>query len=82
MDDYKIERQNTYNTEKKGFMIGQLREIRGILTKALNKNKEWIISDQDDSREWITVLPTICADGNYSSPALIYESEWNQLHES
>jgi len=44
MDKYKIERQNTYNMDEKGFIIGQLQKIRRIFTKALYEEKESIFS--------------------------------------
>ena len=68
--------------DEKGFMIGQLQKTRRIFTKASYEDKELIVSGQDGSREWITVLATICADGSYLSPALIYKSESNQLQDS
>ncbi len=32
-------------------------------------------ASQDDNREFITLIPAICADGSRIPPALIYKSE-------
>jgi hypothetical protein len=37
---------------------------------------------QDGSREFISLLSGVCADGTYLPPALIYKGESNDLQES
>jgi hypothetical protein len=37
---------------------------------------------QDGNREWITVVATICADGLYLSPSLIYAAISGNLQDS
>jgi hypothetical protein len=37
---------------------------------------------QDGSREWVTVLATICGDGSALSPSIIYQSANSSLHAS
>lgn len=37
---------------------------------------------QDSSREWITLIATICADGSHLSPSLIYPAASGNLQDS
>ena len=61
-----------YNMDEKGFLIGFLQKTRRIfIKKAFGAGRIKHVS-QDGSREWITLLATICADGTKLSPGLIY----------
>ena len=46
------------------------------------KNKKTLGSSQDGSREFISLLATICADGTHMTPALIYQGESGDLQTS
>ncbi|KAI0995406.1 hypothetical protein K3495_g12772 [Podosphaera aphanis] len=66
--------ENIYNMDEKGFLIGEIQKSRRIFTKEFYESGKLVGADQDGSREWITVIDTICADGSKLSPALIYKA--------
>ena len=49
-----------------------------------SKSKRYaaLIAGQDGSKEWITVIATICADGTSLSPALIYKASSGNLQDT
>ena len=68
--------------DEKGFLIRFLQKARRVFTKeAFNSGRLRNIS-QDDNREWITVLATICADGITLSPGLIYQAVSGNIQDS
>ena len=74
MAEYDIQPQNIYNMDEKGFLIGFLLKARRIVSKKAFEAGRIKHVSQDGSREWITVLVIICADGTKLSPGLIYEA--------
>lgn len=77
MAKYNVQPHNTYNMDEKGFLIGYLTKTKRIFTKSLQESGRLVGAAHDGSREWITILATICADGSTLSPGLIYkESIW------
>jgi hypothetical protein len=67
--------KNTYNFDEKDFLIDILRKCKRIIALAQLLIKQLIIANQDNSREFIIFITTICADGSRISSALIYKSE-------
>lgn len=65
---------NIYNMDEKGFLIGKLQKTRRIFTRELYEQGTLAGAGQDGSREWITVVATICADGTKLPPALVYKA--------
>jgi hypothetical protein len=63
---------NTYNMNEKGFMIGVTGRSKQVFSRAQWESKQVRAALQDGSREWVTVVATICADGSTLPPALIY----------
>lgn len=63
-------------------MIGKIKRYRRIFTKASLKSRRILGVCEDGSREWITMLATICADGTYGRPLLIYPSEASALQDT
>ena len=61
--------------DKKGFLIGILARSKRVFSKAKWEHKEVTEALQDGSREWITVIACICADGTSLEPAIIYEGK-------
>jgi hypothetical protein len=57
---------------EKGFMIGVTGRSKRIFSRRLWERKNIREALQDGSREWITVLAAICADGEKLPPGLIY----------
>ena len=72
IDEYHILPENQYNMDEKEFLIGVLTKARRIFSwRAFEAGRvDYMV--QDGSREWITLVATICADGLYLSPGLIY----------
>jgi hypothetical protein len=75
MLEYEVEPENVYNMDEKGFLIGITGRSKRVFSKALWARKEVTAALQDGSKEWITVLACICADGVALPPALIYEGK-------
>lgn len=74
MDEYQILPENTYNMDEKGFLIGRITKAKRVFSKHLKVSKKLLRAGQDGSREWITVIATICSDGTALPPVLIYKS--------
>jgi len=68
--------------DEKGFLIGYLQKVRRIFPRALIEKQKLLGTSQDRSREWITLLATICADGSLLLPALIYKAVSSNLQDS
>jgi hypothetical protein len=79
---YDILPENMYNMDEKGFLIGRLQKTQRVFTKDLYKQGKLVGVGQDGSREWITVVATICADGTSLSPTLIYKAVSSNLRDT
>ncbi|KAF2828060.1 hypothetical protein CC86DRAFT_348011 [Ophiobolus disseminans] len=69
---YNVQPKHIYNMGKKGFMIGILGGSKRVFSCQLWEEKQVTATLQDGSREWITLLATICADGTTLPLGLIY----------
>ena len=68
-----------YNWDEKGFLIGMANVIQRIMTlEALVSGRITQVS-QDGSREFISLLVCICANGSALPPALIYKEDSGTL---
>jgi hypothetical protein len=79
---YHVEPRHTYNMDEKGFMLGAVGRTKRIFSKASYEDGKRRNTIQDGSREWITLLACICADGSYLEPALIYKSKAGSIQDS
>jgi hypothetical protein len=61
--------------DEKGFAIGITNRSKRVFLRRLYKRKEVTEALQDGSREWITLLACICADGTKIAPAIIYQGK-------
>jgi hypothetical protein len=68
--------------DEKGFLISHPQKVKRIFPKALMKKQKLLGARQDGSREWITLLATICADGSSLPPALIYKAVSGNLQDT
>lgn len=82
VEEYKISADNIYNMDEKGFLIGKLQKTRRVFARELYEQGSLAGAGQDGSREWITVVATICADGTRLSPALIYKAISGNLQDT
>jgi hypothetical protein len=73
--EHEVEQENTYNMDKKGFMIGVLGRTKRVFSKQTWIEKGVRAPIQDGNREWITVLASVCADGSALPPTLIYQAK-------
>ena len=82
IEQYRIQPQNCYNMDEKGFLMGHLQKVKRIFSKSLKKQEKLLGSGQDGSRQWVTILATICADGSSLPPALIYKAVSGDLQDT
>jgi len=68
--------------DKKGFLVGFLTKARRVFSKAAFKSGRLTNTIQDRSREWITVLAIICADGTALLLGLIYQAVTSNIQDS
>ena len=82
MEKYNITADNMYNWDEKGFLIGMASATQRIMTlEALVSGRITYVS-QDGSREFISFLVCICANGSALSPALIYKGDSRTLQDT
>jgi hypothetical protein len=72
---YDILPQNRYNMDEKGFMAGVLGKQKRVFSKASWTRNYKKQSSHDGSREWITLLACIGADGTVLPPGLIFSAD-------
>jgi hypothetical protein len=79
---YSIDPRHTYNMDEKGFLIGITGRSKRIFSRKMWERKEVRAAIQDGSREWITVLACVCADGSHLPPSLIDQSTASAIRSS
>ena len=79
---YSISLSDIYNFDEKGFLIGLLRAIKRVISVNALKSKRTARALQDGSREFITLIASICADGSYLAPTLIYQGASHDLQDT
>ena len=79
MSKYGIERQNCYNMDEKGFIIGKLQKIKRIFNVEHFANGKLKGAGEDGNRDWVTLLTCICADGTFLPPSIIYQARTGNL---
>jgi transposase-like protein len=81
MREYDIRPEDCYSMDEKGFLIGRTHKAKRVFNKDLKASGRLLGAGQDGSREWITVVGCICADGTTLPPLLIYKSKANTLQD-
>jgi len=71
-----------YNWDEKGFLIGLARTLKRVMTKKMYDSGRITAAKQDGSREFISLLASICADGTALPPALIYKGASGDLQDT
>jgi hypothetical protein len=74
MREHKVKIRNTYNMDEKGFLIGLCNGSKRVFSRRQWEAKEVTAALQDGSREFITLIASVCADGEVLPPGLIYPS--------
>ena len=82
MRQYRIEPQNTYNMDEKGFLLGKLHKTKRVVNKKAVESGKLLGSGQDGSREWISLLATICMDSTVLPPSIIYQAQTGNLQDT
>jgi hypothetical protein len=75
MKEYNVDARHIYNMDEKGFLVGITGRSKRVFSRQLYERKEVTEALQDGSREWITLLACICADGTKIAPAIIYQGQ-------
>ncbi|KAI1514559.1 Pogo transposable element [Pyrenophora tritici-repentis] len=71
MEEHKIERRLTFNMDEKGFLIGVQNKSKRVFSKPVWVQDVARAAIQDGNRDWITIIPTICADGTTLPTSII-----------
>jgi hypothetical protein len=79
IEEYDIKPAHTYNMDEKGFMIGVTGRSKRVFSRSQWEKKEVTASLKDGSREWVTLLATICSDGTALPPGILYASASRSL---
>jgi hypothetical protein len=74
IESYNVLPSNTYNMDEKGFMIGVIGRSKRVFSRHQWELKLVTSAVQDGNREWITLLATVCADGEVLPPGIIFAS--------
>lgn len=82
LEKYRINVQNIYNVDEKGFLLGLSRTTKRVVSLESLKNKRLKGASQDGSREFITLIVAICTDGTFLPPALIYQGTSHDLQDT
>ena len=82
MEKYNVTAENIYNWDEKGFLLGIASAVKRIMSKEALKSGRRRFARQDGSREFISLLACICADGSWLPPSLIYQGESHDLQSS
>jgi hypothetical protein len=75
MQQYNVDAENIYNMDEKGFLIGTTARSKRVFSKAIWQRGQVRAALQDGSREWITTLACVCADGSFLPLAIIFEGK-------
>src|SRR5205814_1010093 len=73
---------NIYNFDEKGFIIGLGSASKRVMTRKALESGRILEANQDGSREFISLLASICADGTYLPPTLIYKGRSQDMQDT
>jgi hypothetical protein len=68
--------------DEKGFLLGRITKAKRVFPKDLKASEKLLAAGQDGSREWITVVATICGDSTALPPLLIHDSTSGSIQDS
>ena len=68
--------------DEKGILVGVLQKVKRVFTQALFNSGKLLSAGQDGNREWVTILATICMDGTFLPPLIIYQAISGNLQDS
>jgi DDE superfamily endonuclease len=82
MEKYNITADNLYNFDEKGFVIGLGSASKRIMARQALESGRILGASQDGSREFISLIASICADGTYLPPTLIYKGQSHDIQDT
>ena len=82
IEKYNITAENIYNWDEKGFVIGQASATKRVMSKEALESGQITHASQDGSREFISLLACISADGVALPPSLIYRGDSGTLQDT
>ena len=82
IEKYNITADKVYNWDEKGFLIGMASAVKRIMTLEALESGRITHASQDGSREFISLLACICANGTALPPALIYRGDSKTLQDT
>jgi hypothetical protein len=68
--------------DEKGFMISRINRSKRVFSRRQWDKKEVTSALHDGSREWVTLVAAVCADGTALPPGIIFESKNSTLQAS
>jgi hypothetical protein len=75
IQQYDVEPRHIYNMDEKGFLAGVTSKQKRIFSRQPWEQKKVTAGLQDRSREWITTLALVCADGSSLDPSIIFKAK-------
>ena len=82
IERYDITAENMYNWDEKGFLIGHASATKRIMSLEALKSGRIKYACEDGSREFISLLACIGADGTFLPPSLIYKGDSKSLQDT
>ena len=77
MIEYQIDSNCIYNVDEKGFLIGQVKNAKHVISRPQYQRGSIEGVCQPGDRQWVTVIAGVCVDGTSMPPALIYQGAGN-----
>ena len=82
IEKYNITAENIYNWDEKGFIIGHASATQRIMSLEALKSGRIKYACEDGSREFISLLAYISADGIALPPSLVYKGDSSSLQDT
>jgi hypothetical protein len=82
MEQYRVQSRLTFNMDGKDFMIGVEAKSKRVFSKLVWVEDGARAPNQDGNREWVSIIPTICADGTNLLTPIIFPSEGYDIWDS
>lgn len=82
VEKYKLKPANFWNMDEKGFLIGMCQASRRIVSRKALKIGQTKGFSQDGSREFVTIIAAIAANGEKIAPFLIYAADSGNIQDT
>jgi transposase len=75
IEKYDIAPENIYNMDEKGIQLGQGQKVKAVVDRDL----QTVYHVHEGSREMVTILETVCADGSALPPMTVFPAKRHNL---